>query len=74
MRNGHHGRAEHMRDIYAEFRAGTFENLARKLGRGEYVNGEQLALALRSNPNVAVPPRDQLMNSAKTKQISGVQR
>jgi hypothetical protein len=45
-----------VRDPYAEFRAGTFENLARELGRGEHVGGDALALALRSNPDVPVPP------------------
>ena len=44
-----------MQDVYAEFRAGTFESLARKLGRGEHVSGDELALALRSNPDVPVP-------------------
>ena len=43
-------------DAYAEVRAGSFENLARKLGRGHHVTGHELALALRSNPDVPVPP------------------
>jgi hypothetical protein len=45
-----------MRNVYAEFYAGTFENLVRKLGRGEHVGGAELALALRSNPDLPVPP------------------
>jgi hypothetical protein len=44
------------RQFYAEFHTGTFENLSRKLGRGEHVSGDELALALRSNPDVPVPP------------------
>jgi hypothetical protein len=45
-----------VQDVNAEFRAGRFENLVLKLGRGEHVNGDALALALRSNPDVPVPP------------------
>jgi hypothetical protein len=44
------------RKVYAEFRAGTFENLVRRLGRGQHVSGDELALVLRSNPEVPVPP------------------
>jgi hypothetical protein len=45
-----------VQNVYAEFRAGTFENLVRKIGRGEHVSSDELALALRCNPDVAVPP------------------
>lgn len=44
------------RKAYAEFHAGTLENLVRKLGRGQHVSGEELALALRSNPDALLPP------------------
>ena len=47
---------DRMQDVYAEFRAGTLENLVRKLGRGQHVSGEELALALRSNPDALLPP------------------
>ena len=58
-----------MQNVYAEFYAGTFENLVRKLGRGEHVGGAELALALRSNPDVPVPPivRDYLCQYLKGK-------
>ena len=45
-----------VRKVYAGFHAGTFENLTRKLGRGEHVSGDELALALRSHPEAPVPP------------------
>jgi hypothetical protein len=41
--------------IFDLFGPGTFDDIQRKLERGEFVDGHELALTLRQNPDVALP-------------------
>ena len=43
-------------DIYQEFGPSNFAVLERRLARGEFITGPELALALRTNPDVMPPP------------------
>jgi hypothetical protein len=42
-------------NIWELFGPGTFANTERKLARGEFVDGRELALVLRNNPDAVLP-------------------